>query len=115
MNVDRQRHDGAAHVEVVGEGQESDKQLPQLECHVVEQFHCLLFKVPWASLGVENFTDVLNTRSYIMPGIELDYDELFTLSVLQNRNLQIEELLIRGIGESGTKLIKNSKICLNIL
>ena len=63
MNVDRQRHDRAAHVEVVGEGEQGDEEVPQLECHVVEELHGLLLQISWTSLRVENFTDVLNHRS----------------------------------------------------
>ena len=44
MNVHSQGHDGAAHVEVVGVGQDGHEQLPELESHVVEQLHGLILK-----------------------------------------------------------------------
>ena len=63
MNIDGQWHNWAANVEVIGEGEDGDEHLAQLEGHVVEQLHCLLLQVPWAALRVENFTNVLKTRS----------------------------------------------------
>ena len=59
MNVDRQRHDGAAHVEVVGEGEDGDERLSELECHVVEQLHRLVLQIAGTPLRVEDFTDIL--------------------------------------------------------
>ena len=44
MNVHSQGHDGTAHVEVVGVGQDGHEQLPELERHVVEQLHGLILK-----------------------------------------------------------------------
>ena len=63
MNIDGQRHHWTANIEIVGEGQDGDEDLPQLEGHVVEQLHRLLLQVARAALGVENFTNVLETRS----------------------------------------------------
>ena len=63
MNIDGQWHNWAANVEVIGEGEDGDERLSELECHVVEQLHRLLLQVARAALGVENFTNVLETRS----------------------------------------------------
>ena len=51
MDVHSQRHHGAADVEVVGEGENGDKELPDLESAVVEQLHRLLRQV---ALGDKN-------------------------------------------------------------
>ena len=59
MHVDRQRHDRAAHVEVVGEGEDGDEHLSELECHVVEQLHRLVLQIAGTPLRVEDFTDIL--------------------------------------------------------
>ena len=63
MNIDGQRHHWAANIEVVGEGQDGDEDLPQLEGHVVEELHGLLLQVARTALRVENFTNVLEKRS----------------------------------------------------
>ena len=63
MNIDGQRHHRTANIEVVGEGQDGDEDLPQLEGHVVEELHGLLLQVPGAAFRVEDFTNVLQTRS----------------------------------------------------
>ena len=73
VNIYSQWHHRAAHVEVVGEGEDGDEQLPYLEGHVVEQLHGLLLKVPGTALGVQDFTDVLNGRSFIKSIIKLNY------------------------------------------
>ena len=63
MKIDGQRHHWAANIEVIGEGEDGDEDLPQLEGHVVEQLHGFLLQVTGTSLGIENFTNVLETRS----------------------------------------------------
>ena len=63
MNIDGQRHHRTANVEIIGEGQDGDEDLPQLEGHVVEQLHGLLFQVAGAPFGIQNFTNVLETGS----------------------------------------------------
>ena len=72
VNVYSQWHHRAANVEIVGEGQDGDEQLPYLEGHVVEQLHRLLLKVPGTALGVQDFTDILNVRSFITSMIKLN-------------------------------------------
>ena len=45
MDVHSQGHHGAADVEVVGEGEDGDEELPNLKRAVVEQLHRLLGQV----------------------------------------------------------------------
>ena len=45
MDVHSQGHHGAADVEVVGEGEDGDEELPNLKGAVVEQLHSLLRQV----------------------------------------------------------------------
>ena len=45
MDVHSQGHHGASDVEVVGEGEDGDEQLPDLEGAVIEQLHRLLRQV----------------------------------------------------------------------
>ena len=59
MYIHSQGHDGAAHVEVVGEGEDGDERLSELECHVVEQLHRLVLQIAGTPLRVEDFTDIL--------------------------------------------------------
>ena len=42
MNVDSQRHDGAADVEIVCKGEDGHKQVAELKSHVVKELHCLV-------------------------------------------------------------------------
>ena len=42
MNVDSQRHDGAANVEIVCKGEDGHKQVAELKSHVVKELHCLV-------------------------------------------------------------------------
>ena len=78
MNIDGQRHHWTANIEIVGEGQDGDEDLPQLEGHVVEQLHRLLLQVARAALGVENFTNVLETRS----GQIIEFFKVITFSLM---------------------------------
>ena len=42
MNVDSQRHDGAANVEIVCKGEDCHKQVAELKSHVVKELHRLV-------------------------------------------------------------------------
>ena len=75
MNIDGQRHHWTANIEIIGEGQDGHEDLPQLEGHVVEQLHGLLLQVARAPLGVENFTNILETQGQVSSGHLMDDEE----------------------------------------
>ena len=67
MNIDGQRHDGAADVEIVGESQDSHEQVSKLKSHVVKKLHRLilrsLLKLNRAQIVIQLSRRALTSRS----------------------------------------------------
>ena len=90
MDVHSQGHHGAADVEVVGEGEDGDKELPDLKGAVVEQLHRLLRQVALRDNNPSFRKNLQNSGDFL---INCSGNELNELIIFESGNLRLENLM----------------------